>query len=82
MNVCVPRNMTQAAGMYNLLLQADEPALVVECLNAYRNKESLPSNLGEFTVPLGIPEIVSEGTDITIVSYGSTFSRCENLTAI
>ena len=76
MNVCVPRNMTQAAGMYNLLLQADEPALVVECLNAYRNKESLPSNLGEFTVPLGIPEVVSEGTDITIVSYGSTFNIC------
>ncbi len=72
MHVCVPRNMTQAAGMYNLLLKADEPALVVECLNGYRLKEKLPSNVGEFTVPLGVPEVLSEGTDVTIVSYGST----------
>lgn len=72
MHVCVPRNMTQAAGMYNLLLQADEPALVVECLNGYRLKEKLPSNVGEFTVPLGIPEVMTEGSDVTIVSYGST----------
>ena len=72
MHVCVPRNMTQAAGMYNLLLKADEPALVVECLNGYRLKEKMPSNIGEFTVPLGVPEILSEGTDVTIVSYGST----------
>ncbi len=72
MHVCVPRNMTQAAGMYNLLLKADEPALVVECLNGYRLKEKLPSNIGEFTVPLGRPEILQEGYDVTIVSYGST----------
>jgi pyruvate/2-oxoglutarate/acetoin dehydrogenase E1 component len=72
MHVCVPRNMTQAAGMYNLLLQADEPALVVECLNGYRLKEKMPSNIGEFTVPLGQPEILQEGSDVTIVSYGST----------
>ena len=58
MHVCVPRNMTQAAGMYNTLLRAEEPALVVECLNGYRTKERMPSNLGEFTVPLGIAEVV------------------------
>ncbi len=72
MNVCVPRNMTQAAGMYNLLLKADEPALVIECLNGYRLKEKMPANIGEFTIPLGIPEILNEGTDITIVGYGSS----------
>jgi len=72
MHVCVPRNMTQAAGMYNLLLQADEPALVVECLNGYRLKEALPTNIAEFTVPLGQPEILQAGSDVTIVSYGST----------
>jgi pyruvate/2-oxoglutarate/acetoin dehydrogenase E1 component/TPP-dependent pyruvate/acetoin dehydrogenase alpha subunit len=72
MHVCVPRNMTQAAGMYNLLLKSDEPALVVECLNGYRLKEKLPSNIGEFTVPLGIPETIKFGDDVTIVSYGST----------
>ena len=71
--VCVPRNMLQAAGMYNTLLQSDDPALVIECLNGYRSKEKLPSNLGEFTVPIGVPEVWCEGTDITIVSYGSTF---------
>ncbi|WP_306640094.1 alpha-ketoacid dehydrogenase subunit alpha/beta [Sanyastnella coralliicola] len=76
-NVCVPRNMTQAAGMYNTLLKADEPALVVECLNGYRSKEALPTNLGEFTVPLGTPEVVKEGSDLTIISYGSTFNLCE-----
>lgn len=76
MYVCVPRNMTQAAGMYNTLLQADEPALVVECLNGYRSKEPMPSNIGEFRIPLGIPEVVQEGSDITIVSYGSTFNVC------
>jgi 2-oxoisovalerate dehydrogenase E1 component len=69
--VCVPRNMTQAAGMYNTLLQSDEPGLVIECLNGYRLKEKFPSNLGEFNVPLGIPEILTEGSDITIVTYGS-----------
>jgi pyruvate/2-oxoglutarate/acetoin dehydrogenase E1 component/TPP-dependent pyruvate/acetoin dehydrogenase alpha subunit len=72
MHVCVPRNMTQAAGMYNLLLQADEPALVVECLNGYRLKERLPQNIAEFTVPLGVPEILQEGSDVTLVGYGST----------
>lgn len=72
MHVCVPRNMTQAAGMYNLLLKADEPALVIECLNGYRLKEKLPSNVGEFTVSLGKPEVLNEGSDVTIVSYGST----------
>ena len=74
MHVCVPRNMTQAAGMYNTLLRAEEPALVVECLNGYRTKERMPSNLGEFTVPLGIAEVVRTGTDLTIVGYGSTFN--------
>jgi len=70
--VCVPRNMVQAAGMYNTLLQSSEPGLVVECLNGYRLKEKLPSNLSNFTVPMGIPEVIREGTDFTIVSYGST----------
>lgn len=72
MYVCVPRNMTQAVGIYNTLLRSNDPGLVIECLNGYRLKEKLPSNLLEFTVPLGIPEIIKEGTDITIVSYGST----------
>ncbi len=70
--VCVPRNMQQAAGMYNTLLQSDDPALVIECLNGYRSKERLPSNLGSFTVPIGIPEVLREGTDLTLVGYGST----------
>ncbi|MDZ4796008.1 MAG: thiamine pyrophosphate-dependent enzyme [Bacteroidota bacterium] len=70
--VCVPRNMTQAVGMYNTLLRSNDPGLVIECLNGYRLKEKLPSNLLEFTVPLGVPEVIKEGTDITIVSYGST----------
>ncbi len=74
--VCVPRNMQQAAGMYNTLIQSDDPALVIECLNGYRSKEAMPANLGEFTVPIGIPEVVREGDDITIVSYGSTFHIC------
>ena len=72
MNICVPRNMVQAAGMYNTLLQSDEPGLVVECLNGYRLKERRPDNLFEMTVPLGVPDILQEGTDITVVSYGST----------
>jgi pyruvate/2-oxoglutarate/acetoin dehydrogenase E1 component/TPP-dependent pyruvate/acetoin dehydrogenase alpha subunit len=72
MYVCVPRNMTQAVGMYNTLLQGNDPGLVVECLNGYRLKEKLPTNLLEFTVPLGVPEIVNEGEDVTIVTYGST----------
>ena len=69
--VCVPRDMTRAAGFYNTLLQADDPALVIEPLNAYRLKEKLPENIGEFTIPLGIPEILNEGNDITLVTYGS-----------
>jgi 2-oxoisovalerate dehydrogenase E1 component len=72
--VCVPRNMTTAAGFYNTLLQADDPALVIEPLNGYRGKEKLPSNIGEYNIPLGVPEIVKEGADITLVSYGSTFN--------
>ncbi len=71
-NVCVPRNMTQAAGFYNLLLEGDEPSLVVEPLNGYRLKENLPSNIGEYKIALGIPEILAEGTDVTIVTYGSS----------
>ena len=71
-HVCVPRNMTQAAGMYNTLLQGDEPALLIECLNGYRLKERLPSNITEFTVALGRAELILEGTDMTVVSYGST----------
>lgn len=71
-NVCVPRNMTQAAGFYNLLLEADEPSLVVEPLNGYRLKESLPSNIGEYKVQLGIPETLVQGSDVTIVTYGSS----------
>jgi pyruvate/2-oxoglutarate/acetoin dehydrogenase E1 component len=72
MYVCVPRNMVQAVGMYNTLLQGNDPGLIIECLNGYRLKEKLPSNLLAYAVPLGIPEIIREGTDITIVSYGST----------
>ncbi|NBC82059.1 MAG: transketolase [Bacteroidetes bacterium] len=71
MFVCTPRNMTQAAGMYNTLIRAHDPAIVIEPLNGYRLKESIPDNLGEFTVPLGVPEILKEGNDITIVTYGS-----------
>ncbi|MGF7037790.1 alpha-ketoacid dehydrogenase subunit alpha/beta [Mucilaginibacter lappiensis] len=71
-HICVPRNMTQAAGMYNTLLRGDEPALVIESLNGYRLKEKLPDNVGEFTVPLGKAEILRNGADVTVVSYGST----------
>jgi 2-oxoisovalerate dehydrogenase E1 component len=69
--LCVPRNMTQAAGMYNTLLQADDPALVVEVLNGYRVKERPPENLAEFTVPLGVPEMLRQGDDLTLVTYGA-----------
>ncbi|MDB5112681.1 MAG: transketolase [Mucilaginibacter sp.] len=72
LHICVPRDMTQAAGMYNTLLRGDEPALVIECLNGYRLKEKLPNNIGEFTVPLGKAEMLKTGSDITVVSYGST----------
>ncbi len=71
MIVCVPRDMTQAAGMYKTLLDSDEPAIVIECLNGYRLKEKMPSNLGVFNVPMGKPEILKEGKDITVVTYGS-----------
>jgi len=72
MHICVPRNMVQAAGMYNTLLHGNDPAIVVECLNGYRLKEKLPSNITEYKVALGVPEILKEGDDITIVSYGSS----------
>lgn len=74
--VCTPRNMVQAAGMYNTLLQGDEPGIVVECLNGYRKKERLPSNLEDFCVPLGQVEIIKKGSDITIVTYGSMCGIC------
>ena len=76
-HVLVPRNMTKAAGFYNTLLDSDEPALVVECLNGYRLKEKLPNNIGEFKTPLGVVEIIKEGEDITLVSYGSTLRLVE-----
>ncbi len=69
--ILTPRNMVQAAGMYNTMLQSDDPALIIECLNGYRLKEKLPDNIGEYTVPLGVPEIINEGDDITLVTYGS-----------
>lgn len=78
-HVCVPRNLISAAGFYNTLIQGDDPAMVIEPLNGYRLKEKLPDNLGEFTTPLGIPEIVKEGKDITVVSYGSTFNIIEGM---
>lgn len=71
-HVLVPRNMTKAAGFYNTLLESDEPALIVECLNGYRLKEKMPTNMGEFKTPIGVVETIKEGTDITLVSYGST----------
>ncbi len=71
MYLLVPRNFVQAAGMYNTLLNSDDPALVIECLNGYRLKERVPDNIGEYTVPLGVPEILTEGTDVTLVTYGS-----------
>lgn len=80
MYVCVPRNMVQAVGMYNTLLSSNDPALVIECLNGYRLKEKLPANLLEYTVPLGIPEVIRTGDDITIVSYGSTLRIIQDAT--
>ena len=76
-HVLVPRNMTKAAGFYNTLLESDEPALVVECLNGYRLKEKLPNNIGEFKTPIGVVETVREGEDITLISYGSTLRLVE-----
>ena len=72
-NILVPRNLTKAAGFYNTMLQSDEPAVIVECLNGYRLKEKQPDNLGEFTVPVGKIEITKEGSDVTLVTYGSTW---------
>lgn len=72
LHLCVPRNMVQAAGMYATLLQSDDPAIVIETLNQYRVREKMPENIGEFTVPLGVPEVMKAGDDITIVSYGAT----------
>ncbi len=79
MYVLVPRNMTKAAGFYNTLLDLDTPALVIECLNGYRLKEKLPTNLGKFKTPIGVTETVKEGTDITLVSYGSTLRIVEDV---
>jgi pyruvate/2-oxoglutarate/acetoin dehydrogenase E1 component/TPP-dependent pyruvate/acetoin dehydrogenase alpha subunit len=76
-HVLVPRNMTKAAGFYNTLLEKDEPALVVECLNGYRLKEKMPTNLGEFKTPIGVVETIKTGSDITLVSYGSTLRLVE-----
>lgn len=80
-HVLVPRNMTKAAGFYNTLLQTDEPALVIECLNGYRLKEKMPSNLGTFTTPIGEVEMIREGNDITVLSYGSTLRIVEQAAA-
>jgi 2-oxoisovalerate dehydrogenase E1 component len=79
--VCVPRNCTQAAGFYNTMLASDDCGLIIEPLNGYRKKELMPVNLAEFKTPIGIPEIVVEGTDLTIVSYGSTFNICHEVIA-
>lgn len=79
MNILVPRNMTKAAGFYNTLLECDEPALIVENLNGYRLKEKLPNNFGEFKTPIGEVETVKEGTDITVVSYGSTLKIIQDV---
>jgi pyruvate/2-oxoglutarate/acetoin dehydrogenase E1 component len=78
MYICVPRNMVQAVGMYNTLLAGNDPALLIECLNGYRLKEQMPTNLMSFKVALGVPEIIREGNDITIVSYGSTIRIIED----
>lgn len=69
--ICTPRNMTQAAGFYNTMLESNDSALIIECLNGYRLKEQLPDNIGEFKVPLGVPDIMREGDDVTVVTYGS-----------
>ncbi len=70
-NVLVPRDMTQAAGFYNTMLESDDPALIIECLNGYRLKERIPDNIAEFKVPVGVPEVIREGNDLTVVTYGS-----------
>jgi pyruvate/2-oxoglutarate/acetoin dehydrogenase E1 component len=80
-HVLVPRNMTQAAGFYNTIMRSDEPALIIEPLNAYRLREPMPTNIGEFTVALGKPEILKSGTDLTIVTYGSCVRIAEEAAA-
>lgn len=75
--VLVPRNMTKAAGFYNTILEGDDPALIIECLNGYRLKEKMPSNLGKFKTPIGVVETIKEGSDITLISYGSTLNMVE-----
>jgi len=70
-HLCVPRDMTQAAGFYNTLLRGDDPGIVIEVLNAYRNKERVPDNVGDFTLPLGVPEVLREGSDVTLITYGA-----------
>jgi pyruvate/2-oxoglutarate/acetoin dehydrogenase E1 component/TPP-dependent pyruvate/acetoin dehydrogenase alpha subunit len=86
MYVAVPRDMVQAAGIYNTLLQSDDPALVIECLNGYRLKETRPDNLGDYTVPLGVPEVLQQGDDVTLVTYGSCVriaqSACQSLAEV
>ena len=77
----VPRNMTQAAGFYNTMLQSDDPAVIIECLNGYRLKEKMPSNIAEFTVPIGVPEVLQTGTDVTLVTYGSCVRIAEDAIA-
>lgn len=69
--ILVPRNMTQAAGFYNTMFRSDDPAVIIECLNGYRMKEQKPDNIGEFTIPLGVPDIIRTGTDVTVVTYGA-----------
>jgi len=80
--ICVPRNMTQAAGMYNTLLQSDDPAIVVEVLNGYRLKERLPDNIGTFTLPLGVPEVLRTGTDLTLITYGASVRIADEACAL
>ena len=80
--ILTPRNMVQAAGMYNTMINSDDPALIIECLNGYRLKEKMPSNLGKYTVPLGIPEIIVSGTDITLVTYGSMVREAQEAVEI
>jgi len=80
--ICVPRNMTQAAGMYNTLLESDDPAIVVEVLNGYRFKEKLPNNIGTFRVPLGIPEVLRSGTEVTVITYGACVRIAEEAAVI
>jgi 2-oxoisovalerate dehydrogenase E1 component len=81
-HVCVPRNMVQAAGMYNTLLKGDDPALVIEVLNGYRQKETLPDNIGEYTVSLGVPEILEQGSDVTLVTYGACIRIAQEATKL